>query len=63
MKTIKNFLLKKRKIMKSKKGFSLMEVLVAVGIIAIISSIAVATFQGNKKQAAEVVATTSASNV
>ena len=40
-----------------------MEVLVAVGIIAIISSIAVATFQGNKKQAAEVVATTSASNV
>ena len=40
-----------------------MEVLVAVGIIAIISSIAVTTFQGNKKQAAEVAATTSASNI
>ena len=38
MKTIKNFLFKKRiRILKSKKGFSLLEVLIAVGIIAIIS--------------------------
>ena len=61
---IKNFLLKKRiKILRNKKGFSLMEVLVAVGIIAIISGIAVTTFQGNREQAAEVAAMTSANNV
>ena len=47
--TIKNFLLKKRiKILKSKKGFSLLEVLVAVGIIAIISAIAVPQYTANR---------------
>ena len=62
---IKDFFTQKRckKLLKNNRGFSLMEVLVAVGIIAIISSIAVTTYQGNKKQAAEVVASTSASNI
>ena len=61
---IKNFLFKKRfKILKSKKGFSLLEVLVAVGIIAIISAIAVPQFTGNREQAAKVAGETSVLNV
>ena len=40
-----NFLFKKRiKILKSKKGFSLLEVLIAVGIIGVISAAAVCLF-------------------
>ena len=63
-KTIKDFLFKRRfKLLKNKKGFSLLEVLVAVGIIAIISAIAVPQLTGNKKQAAIVVGDTSISNI
>ena len=59
-----NFLFKKRiKILKSKRGFTLMEVLVAVGIIAIISAIAVPQMTANKKRAAVVVGDTSISNI
>ena len=61
---IKNFLLKKRiKILKSKKGFSLLEVLIAVAIIGIISAIAIPQFADQRKNAARVASDTSASNV
>ena len=64
MKTLINFLFKKRiKILKSKRGFSLLEVLVAVGIIAIISAIAYPSFDKYRTNAAQVAADTSASNV
>ena len=63
-KTIKDFLFKRRfKVLKNKKGFSLLEVLVAVGIIAIISAIAVPQLTGNKRQAAVIVGDTSISNI
>ena len=54
MKTIKNFLLKKRKILKSKAGFSLMELLIVVTIMGVISAIAIPaydTYRGNANQA------------
>lgn len=61
---IKDFLFKRRfKVLKNKKGFSLMEVLVAVGIISIISAIAVPQFNNNRKQAAQVAGEVSVSNV
>ena len=64
MKTIKNFLFKKRiKILKNNKGFSLMEVLVAVGIIAIVSAIAVPEFQDYRRQAGRTAGDTSIGNI
>ena len=68
-KTIKDFLLKKRffkkgvKVLKNKKGFSLMEVLIAVAIIGIISGIAVPQFIAQRNNAAKVAADTSAGNI
>ena len=63
-KTIKDFLFKRRfKLLKNKKGFSLIEVLVAVGIIAIISAIAVPQFTANRNEAAKVAGDTSVSNI
>ena len=62
--TIKNFLFKKRiKILKSKKGFSLLEVLVAVAIIGIVSAIAVPSYKANRKAAAQAAGSTSILNI
>ena len=59
-----NFLFKKRiKILKGKRGFTLMEVLVAVGIIAIISAIAVPQYTANRENAAKVAGDTSVNNI
>ena len=59
-----NFLFKKRiKILKSKKGFSLLEVLVAVGIIGIISAIALPRFQDYNESSALTATNTSANNI
>ena len=61
---IKDFLFKKRiKILRNKKGFSLLEVLVAVGIIAIISAIAVPQYTANRENAARVAGDTSITNI
>ena len=63
-KTIKDFLFKRRfKPLKNKKGFSLVEVLVAVGLIAIITAIAVPQFQDYREQTGLVAGNTSVSNI
>ena len=62
--TIKNFLFKKRiKILRSKKGFSLLEVLVAVAIIGIISAIAFPQFQDHRETATRTAGDTSIGNI
>ncbi len=63
-KIITDFLFKRRfKVLKNKKGFSLMEVLIAVAIIAIISGIAVPQFLAQRDNAAKVASDTSAGNI
>ena len=59
-----NFLFKKRiKILRNKKGFSLLEVLVAVAIIGIITAIAVPTYTANRTEAAKTAGMTSIHNM
>ena len=61
---IKDFLFKKRiKILRNKKGFSLLEVLVAVAIIGIITAIAVPTYTANRTEAAKTAGMTSINNM
>lgn len=66
---IKNFLFKKRffkkgiKVLKNKKGFSLMEILVAVALIGIIATIAIPQYTANRKQAAQIAGSTSMTNI
>ena len=67
IKTIINFLFRKRfkslKILKSKKGFSLLEVLVGVTIIGIITAIAVPRFTNYRDTAALTAASSTGQNV
>ena len=61
---IKNFLFKKRiKILKSNKGFSLLEVLIGVAIIGIISAIAVPQFAEYRETAAVTSVNTTGDNI
>ncbi len=64
MNKIKQFFTRKRcKKLLNNKGFSLLEVLVAVSIIGIISAIAIPQFKNYKDNAARVASDTSASNI
>ena len=64
MKKIKDLLFKKRiKILKNQKGFTLMEVLVAVGLIGIITAIAVPQFQDYREQTGLVAGDASTTNM
>ncbi len=61
---IKDFFTQKRcKKLLNNKGFSLLEVLVAVSIIGIISAIAIPQFADQRENAAKVASDTSASNI
>ena len=61
---IKDFLLQRRfKVLKNKKGFSLVEVLVAVSIIGIIGAIAYPQFQDYRANASKVAGDTSIGNI
>lgn len=51
-KTIKNFFMKKRfKLLKNKKGFSLIEIMVAVGVMGIITAFAVPQYRSYQRTA------------
>ena len=64
MNKIKNFFTQKRcKKLLNNKGFSLLEVLVAVSIIGIISAIAIPQYNKNKNEAAKVAGSTTISNI
>ena len=62
---VKNFFTQKRcrKLLKNNRGFSLVEVLVAVTIIGIIAGIAIPQFQDYRKQASKVAGETSVGNI
>ena len=61
---IKDFFTQKRcKKLLNNKGFSLLEVLVAVSIIGIISAIAIPQYNKNKNEAAKVAGSTTISNI
>ena len=62
--TIKNFLFKKRgKILKNNKGLSLIEIMVVVGIIAVVAGIAIPQFNQYKKSAGYTALDASLTNV